>query len=169
MRMRVTTAMCRARFKRRSPPRLIRWRTVFPEEAGIGFTPARLANAASDRTRPGCDQAAGPPPVASGMAALMSPDLRERRPGQWRWRESNLSGGVATDGYGALTCGNAEDVFRPDGSVWPDSLTASTCRGDLGIVARSRHLKQAPPPRASQPAPTAACPGDPHTVMPSPG
>jgi len=35
----VTTAMCRARFKRRSPPRLIRWRTVFPEEAGIGFTP----------------------------------------------------------------------------------------------------------------------------------
>lgn len=33
MRMRVTTAMWRARFKRRSPPRLIRWRTVFPEDA----------------------------------------------------------------------------------------------------------------------------------------
>jgi hypothetical protein len=45
--------MCRARFNRRSPPRLIRWRTVFPDEAGIGFTPARLANAASDRTPSG--------------------------------------------------------------------------------------------------------------------
>ena len=33
-------AMWRARFNRRSPPRLIRWRTVFPDEAGIGFTPA---------------------------------------------------------------------------------------------------------------------------------
>src|SRR5215213_4906827 len=51
--MRVRTAMCRARFNRRSPPRLMRWRTVFPDDAGMGFTPARLANAASDRTRPG--------------------------------------------------------------------------------------------------------------------
>src|SRR5450830_802814 len=116
MRMWVTTAMCRARFKRRSPPRFIRWRTVFPEEAGIGFTPARLANAASDRTRPGCDQAAGPPPVASGMAALMSPDLRERRPGQWRWRESNLS------------C-----------AVWKRCCEALTC-GDVGVVAAVRGL-----------------------------
>ena len=157
MRMRVTTAMCRARFKRRSPPRLIRWRTVFPEEAGIGFTPARLANAASDRTRPGCDQAAGPPPVASGMAALMSPDLRERRPGQWRWRESNLAGGVGTSWLAALTCGNVQDVFGPDGSDCPELLTASTPRADLGIVSRSRLRKQ--PQSLDQPVRTPApCP-----------
>src|SRR5450756_2336543 len=47
-----------------------------------------------------------PPPVASGMAALMSPDLRERRPGQWRWRESNLTGSVGTGWNEALTWGN---------------------------------------------------------------
>jgi hypothetical protein len=29
---------------------------VSPEEAGIGAAPARVANAASDRSRPGCDQ-----------------------------------------------------------------------------------------------------------------
>src|SRR5215213_9667896 len=56
--MRVTAAMCRARLRRRSPPRLMRWRTVLPDEAGIGFTPARLAKPASERTRPGCDHAA---------------------------------------------------------------------------------------------------------------
>ena len=57
MRMRVTTAMWRARLRRRSPPRLIRCRTVLGEEAGIGLTPARLANAALERTRPRCDHA----------------------------------------------------------------------------------------------------------------
>src|SRR3954470_12936818 len=39
-----------ARLSRRSPPRLIRWRTVLPEEAGMGLTPARLAKAASERS-----------------------------------------------------------------------------------------------------------------------
>src|SRR5690625_7537144 len=67
MRIRVTMAMWRARLRRRSPPRLIRWRTVFPDDAGIGLTPARLANAASERTRPGCDHA------AKAMAAVTGP------------------------------------------------------------------------------------------------
>ena len=32
--------MCKALFRDRSPPRFNRCRTVFPEDAGIGFTPA---------------------------------------------------------------------------------------------------------------------------------
>lgn len=34
-----------------------RWRTVLPDDPGMGFTPARQAKAASLRTRPSCDQA----------------------------------------------------------------------------------------------------------------
>lgn len=55
--MRVSAIDESARFKRLSPPRLRRCRVVFPLEAGTGLTPARTANAASERTRPGCDQA----------------------------------------------------------------------------------------------------------------
>src|SRR5215213_10156918 len=78
--MRVTTAMCRARLSRRSPPWLIRWRTVLPEEAGMGFTPARLAKAASERSRPGCDQA------VNATAAVTGPIpgwLSSSRAGLW--------------------------------------------------------------------------------------
>src|SRR5699024_6674903 len=52
-----TTAICSALFSRRSTPRLIRYLTVFPDDAGIEFTPANAAKAASDRTLPGCDHA----------------------------------------------------------------------------------------------------------------
>src|SRR5665648_1086588 len=83
----------------------------------------RCSCAAAPPMRP---DARRPPPVASGMAASMSPDLRERRPGQWRWRESNLAGGVGTSWLVRLTCGNAVDIFGPVGSDWPDVLTAST-------------------------------------------
>lgn len=48
--LRATT--CSALFRVLSPPRLSLWRTVLPEEAGIGLTPAKEAKAASDRTRP---------------------------------------------------------------------------------------------------------------------
>ena len=48
--------MCRARLSCRSPDRFNRWRVCCPDEAGIGLTPARAANAASDRSRPACDQ-----------------------------------------------------------------------------------------------------------------
>jgi hypothetical protein len=37
----------------RSPPRLSRWRLVWPDEAGSGLTPHKAANDASDRSRPG--------------------------------------------------------------------------------------------------------------------
>lgn len=40
---------------------------VFPDDARIGFTPARQANAASKRIRPGWDQ------VASTTAAVTAP------------------------------------------------------------------------------------------------
>ena len=47
---------CSARFSARSPPRLSRCRVTRPLEAGIGAAPARFANAASLRQRPGWDQ-----------------------------------------------------------------------------------------------------------------
>src|SRR5205823_14782404 len=65
----------------RSPKRLRRCLSVRPELAGIGATPASLANAASLRHRPGCDHAhktfaatIGPTPnwaSRSGRHALM--------------------------------------------------------------------------------------------------
>src|SRR5438128_1364526 len=48
--------VCRARLSCLSPPRLSRCRVVCPLEAGTGATPARRAKAASERTRPWCDQ-----------------------------------------------------------------------------------------------------------------
>lgn len=53
VRIRVNAMVLMARFRRRSPPRLSRCRTVFPEDAGIGQVPAIIAKAASDRMRPG--------------------------------------------------------------------------------------------------------------------
>src|SRR5450756_3171310 len=60
-----------------------------------------------------------------------------------RSRESNLAGGVWTSWSAALTCGNAEEVRGLEGVDRPDLLTASTHRGDLGVVTRSRLLSLA--------------------------
>jgi hypothetical protein len=49
-----------------------------PEEAGIGLTPAKAAKAASERTRPGCDQ------LISTWAALSGPTVGS--PTYLRWR-----------------------------------------------------------------------------------
>ena len=49
------------------PPRLSRYLVVWPLEAGTGATPARRAKAASERTRPRCDQA------TSSWAATIGP------------------------------------------------------------------------------------------------
>jgi hypothetical protein len=57
--------------------------------------------------------------------ALMSPALRERRAGPWRWRESNLWGSVGTGSLEALTWGNVENPDRPGGPDRPVVLTAS--------------------------------------------
>jgi hypothetical protein len=46
----------KARCSWRSPPRLRRWRTTWPEEASTGTAPASIAKVASERNRPGCDQ-----------------------------------------------------------------------------------------------------------------
>src|SRR5665647_1805228 len=59
--------------------------------------------------------------------------------GQWRWRESNLSGIVGVGRVEVLTCGNVEDAFSPDSSDCPVALTASTESSDLGLVSRLRH------------------------------
>ena len=59
--------MWRARLSWRSPPRLRRWRVVWPLEAGSGATPASRAKAASERTRSWCDQ------VTISCAATIGP------------------------------------------------------------------------------------------------
>src|SRR5665811_89897 len=46
--------------------------------------------------------------------------------GQWRWRESNLSGGFGASWVVALTCGNVQDVSGTDGPDRPEVLTVST-------------------------------------------
>src|SRR5215218_2959135 len=48
--------VCKARLSCRSPERLSRCLVTCPEEAGIGLAPARAAKAASERSRPACDQ-----------------------------------------------------------------------------------------------------------------
>src|SRR5881392_2593000 len=67
----LTEIMYRALFRVLSPQRLSLCRMVLPDEAGIGLAPAREANAASERTRPGWDHAVrqiaavtGPKPVS---------------------------------------------------------------------------------------------------------
>jgi hypothetical protein len=61
--------VCSARFSCRCPPRLSRSRTSWPEEAGIGATPPSMAKAASERSRPGCDQLISGWAAATGLPA----------------------------------------------------------------------------------------------------
>ena len=60
--------MCNALFAARSPPRLSRWRTVFPDDAGTGLTPHSDAKLASDRSLSGLS-----PAVRRSWAAPMWP------------------------------------------------------------------------------------------------
>ena len=59
--------VCKARLSWRSPPRFSRCLVTCPEDAGIGFAPARAAKAASERSRAACDQ------LTSTWAALIGP------------------------------------------------------------------------------------------------
>jgi hypothetical protein len=62
VRFRVARTRWRARFSLWSPLRSRRWRIVWPDEAGIGATPARRANAASlgsEQYAKGCSFAKG--------------------------------------------------------------------------------------------------------------
>lgn len=60
--------VCGSRLACRSPPRLSRWRLVFPELAGIGAAPHRAAKEASVRIRSGLS-----PAVTSRVAVVMTP------------------------------------------------------------------------------------------------
>src|SRR5690242_15563460 len=83
--MRVNTIRHRAWLAWRSPPGLSRWRTVLPEEAGIGAAPHRCAQAASERSRPGWSPAA-----ISRSAAVLGPDPVEgEQPGGMRCHQGN--------------------------------------------------------------------------------
>src|SRR5215218_4981981 len=74
----------------RSPPRLSRWRSVRPEDAGMGAVPHRCAKAASERSRWGLS-----PAVTSSWPAVSTPiPGRATRVGaaaatsSWSWRSS---------------------------------------------------------------------------------
>jgi hypothetical protein len=58
----------KALLARRSPPRLSRWRSVRPEDAGMGAAPHRCAKAASERSRCGSS-----PAVTSSWPAVSTP------------------------------------------------------------------------------------------------
>lgn len=60
--------MCNARLAARSSPRLRRWRTVFPDDAGTGLTPQSAAKLAPDPSRSGLS-----PAVRSNWAAPLWP------------------------------------------------------------------------------------------------
>ena len=60
--------MCKALLPARSPPRCRRCRLVLPDDAGIGATPQRWANAASLRNRSGLS-----PTVISSAATVSGP------------------------------------------------------------------------------------------------
>ena len=72
--------MCSARLSCRSPPRLSRCRLVRPLEAGTGATPASRAKAASERSRPRCDD------------QLLGDDRADTRLLEQRGREERQSG-----------------------------------------------------------------------------
>ncbi len=84
--------VCRARFRARSPPRLRRCRMVRPLLASSGRAPARVANAASLRHRPGwekltiaCAALTGPMPCRSVSPGARSSTI------SWSWRRLSLS------------------------------------------------------------------------------
>src|SRR5829696_5973319 len=129
--MRVTTAMCRARFNRRSPPRLMRWRTVFPDEAGMGFTPARLAKAASDRTRPGWDHAARATAAVTGPMPGWSRSLRAGL----SLRSAVICLALAASSWSAARTRFASRTASARGNFGRERLLTSTPGGDRGDVA----------------------------------
>jgi hypothetical protein len=59
--------LCSARLSWRSPPRFSRCLMTCPDDAGMGLAPASAAKAASERSRPVCDQ------LTSTWAALIGP------------------------------------------------------------------------------------------------
>ena len=75
--MRVNTMRHSAWFAWRFPPRLRRCRTVLPEDASMGATPHRWANAASLRSRCGLSPAAT---IRIAAVSIPTPS-RARRPG----------------------------------------------------------------------------------------
>ena len=79
VRIRHTTIMCRAELACRFPPRLRRWRWVFPLEAGIGQAPHIIAKLASQRRRSGFSPAAT---ISSPALATPTPSRRSRLGGE---------------------------------------------------------------------------------------
>ena len=97
---------------------------VFPLEAGIGLTPARAANAASLRTRPGCDHA------VIRMAAVYAP----------------TPGSSSRGGCWAL-CDQFDHAFliRGERFLEGEDLTCETDRLVTGDSTRDGFLATSPP------------------------
>ena len=66
--------ICSALFAARSPPRLRRCRTVFPEDASTGLTPHKAVKLASDRNRSGLSRnPSGAQTMVSGELGAVQP------------------------------------------------------------------------------------------------
>jgi len=128
---------------------LIRCRTVLPDEAGIGLTPARLAKAASERSRPGWDQAAsataavtGPMPgsLSSSRAGLcltssvsrvvFAFSSASRALTRFASRTVSCARGGGGEGFVAgAPCGDGRDLAAGEGSACVDPEVAHAQQG----------------------------------------
>ncbi len=130
--------MCRARLSWRSPPRLSRCRRVWPLEAGIGATPARRAKQASERSRPGCDQAtiSWAATIAPTPGSSSSVGARART-----WARISRSSSVGLDRCGLDAAGEAAQ-HQPDGELvgWAVLCGGGGCSGRVACRAAAAQL-----------------------------
>ena len=116
----------------RSPPRLSRWRVTLPEDAWIGDTPQRWAQAASERSRSGLS-----PAVMSREAAVSGPTpLRASRSGATGEEEGSdeLVEAGDLDVEGPDSMGQARDRgFRPRS----DRIEERVGRSDAASATRA--------------------------------
>ena len=135
------TTVWRARLSWRSPPRLSRWRIVWPLEAGSGATPASRAKAASERTRPGCDQVTiscaatiGPSPASSsswGASARTCARISRSSSAASLSRPRSVARGCAGRGSSrARRCARARAAKRLQRWISRPAGSPRSCRGD---------------------------------------
>ena len=136
--------MCRARLSWRSPPRLSRCRIVWPLEAGTGATPASRAKAASERTRPWCDQAT----ISCAATIGPTPGSSSSRGASARtWPRISRSSSCGLDGRCLDPAGEAcaARASSPARRRWPSSSGGSGCSARAAAAPAARAARCAEP------------------------